>query len=170
MSEGPRRLRVVFDCNTLIQAVAFDEGPAAAGFRLVEAGAFELFVSKATLAELRRVLGYEEVLAISPNLTPVRIAAFLQRLTFRGTLLRRVGRVFHFARDPMDEPYLDLAAAAKADYLVTRDKDLLSLMTGHSLFCKQFRQRTRPLKVVDPVAFLRAVGKFRGGKRIGQAE
>jgi predicted nucleic acid-binding protein len=66
---------------------------------------------------------------------------------------------FDYPRDPDDEIYLDLAAAVRADYLVTRDKDLLSLMGGHSLFCKQFRRATHPLKVLDPVAFLKAIGQ-----------
>jgi len=62
-----------------------------------------------------------------------------------------------YARDPEDEPYIDLAATANADYLVSRDKDLLSLMTGHSAVAKEFRQKTHPLVVVDPVAFLAVV-------------
>jgi hypothetical protein len=32
-------------------------------------------------------------------------------------------------------------------------------MTGHSIICKQFRQTTHPLKVVDPVVFLDALGR-----------
>ena len=78
-------------------------------------------------------------------------------MTFRATLVRRVRHVMDYARDPKDEPYIDLAAAARADYLVTRDKDLLSLMTAHSAAAKLFRQKTRPLAVLDPVAFLRAL-------------
>jgi putative PIN family toxin of toxin-antitoxin system len=152
--------RVVFDCNTLLQAIAFETGPAAKCLNFAFNGEFEFFISKTTLAELRRVLGYEGVLAISPNMTPQRIAAFLKRLAFRGTLMRRVRHVMDFARDPKDEPYIDLAVAAKADYLVTRDKDLLSLMTGHSAICKQFRQITLPLKVLDPVAFLDVVRRL----------
>lgn len=158
MSQPPGRVRVVLDCNTCIQAIAFENGPAAAALRLAESQGFELCISKATLAELRRVLTYDEVLAISPNLTPAVINAFLDRLTYRATLCRRVRRTFVYARDPKDEPYMNLAATVKADYLVTRDKDLLWLMTGHTAFCKQFRQRTHPLKVLDPVAFLHALG------------
>jgi putative PIN family toxin of toxin-antitoxin system len=157
MSLPPDRPRAVFDCNTFIQAAAFDTGPAGACLRLVESGIVELFVSKPMLAELRRVLGYEEVLAISPNLTPERVAGFLKRVTFRATLVRRVRHLIDYPRDPDDEPYIDLAAAIRADYLVTRDKDLLSLMTGHSSVCKEFRQKTRPLAVVNPVDFLAAI-------------
>lgn len=157
MTQGAGGRRVVFDCNIYVQAIAFDTGPAAAAFRLAEAGAFELFISRATVAELRRVLTYSQVLRISPNLTPLRIAAFLERLNFRATLQRRVRHVFQFKRDPKDEPYLDLAAAVRAHYLVSRDRDLLSLMTGHTALCKQFRQKTRPLQIVNPVAFIQAI-------------
>ena len=69
--------------------------------------------------------------------------------------------VFDYPRDPQDEPYIDLAAAAKAHYLVSRDKDLLSLMTGHSLLCKQFRQKLNPLRIVTPEVFLRELGSDR---------
>jgi len=153
----PERPRVIFDANVSVQALAFDTGPAAEALRLVDTGRCELYTSTATLRELRRVLAYDEIRALSPNLTRERIAAVLKRLVYRSTLLRRVRHVFDFPRDRRDEPYLDLAAAAKADYLVTRDKDMLWLMTGHTPFCKQFRQRTHPLRVLNPVNFLNAL-------------
>ena len=70
------RSRVVFDCNTLIQAIAFN-GPAAQCLAEVEAGRVELFISRSVLAEVRRVLAYPDIVAISPSMTPERIA--LQR-------------------------------------------------------------------------------------------
>ena len=151
------RPRVVFDCNISVQAAAFEDGPAAECLRLMESGAVELFVSKPTIAELRRVFTYEEVLSISPNLTPERVSAFVKRVTVRATRLRRVPRVFNYPRDPKDVFYMDLAATARADYLVTRDNDLLSLMSGHSAICKAFRRRTHPLLVVDPTTFLEKI-------------
>lgn len=84
MSLSPARPRVVFDCNIYLQAMAFEDGPAAAAMRLAEEGAFELFISRPTMAELRRAVTYEEVRAISPNMTPVRITAFLDRLAYRA--------------------------------------------------------------------------------------
>ncbi len=159
MSRSQRRTRAVFDCNVFLQAAAFEEGPAAQCLRLAEAGTFDLVVSKQTMAELRRVLAYEEVLAISPNLTAERIAGFVKRVAFRSILIKPVRRGIRLPRDPDDEAYLNLALAAKASYLVTRDKDLLSLMTGHSLACKQFRRKTRPLNIINPVEFLGGMGR-----------
>ncbi len=51
MSRPPGRPRVVFDCNAIVQAIAFDNSPACEAFRLAETGYFELFVSKATLSD-----------------------------------------------------------------------------------------------------------------------
>lgn len=168
MRHVSRRARVVFDCNVCLQAFAFEEGPAAEALRIAEASKIELIVSKPTLRELREVLACKDLQAISPNMTSVRIAAFLERLAYRSTLIRRVRHVFDFPRDRRDEPYLDLAIAAKADYLVTRDKDLLWLMTGHTLLCKRFRRKTHPLRVIDPVALLQALGQ--PWKHRGKAE
>jgi predicted nucleic acid-binding protein len=57
--------------------------------------------------------------------------------------------VFSCPRDPDDEPYVNLAVAAGARYLVTRDKDLLDLMED-----ADFRRRFATLAILDPAAFL----------------
>ena len=80
--------------------------------------------------------------------------SFIHRLIFRGVLVRDVRHVFGYPRDHNDEPYIDLAAAVHAEYLVTRDKDLLSLATDHSIEAKQFRQRFPFVQIVNPVEFL----------------
>jgi predicted nucleic acid-binding protein len=78
----------------------------------------------------------------------------MERVRFRATLVRKnIRHLLDYPRDPDDERYIDLAASVKADYLVTRDTDLLDLMTGHTVLCKQFRQRTHPLRIVDPIHF-----------------
>jgi putative PIN family toxin of toxin-antitoxin system len=154
VSRLPGRIRAVFDCNVFVQALAFEGGPAAHCLGLVESGGVQLFISRPVLAELRRVLGYQEVLAISSNMTPPRIAAFLKRVAYRGTMIRRIRHRLRFERDRQDEPYINLAIEVKADFLVTRDNDLHSLATGHAAECKRFRQLSRPLKVVDPSEFM----------------
>jgi putative PIN family toxin of toxin-antitoxin system len=155
---GSTRPRTIFDCNIFVQAVAFEDGPAAAAVRLAEMGRVDLFFSKAILAEVRRVIRYDEVRAISRNAMPARIDAILDHLTYRGTLLRRVRHLFDYPRDPDDEPYLDLAVAAKAEWLVTRDKDMLALATSHTPFARRFRQLTHGLRIGDPVQFLAELG------------
>lgn len=154
---NPSRPDVVFDCNTLFQAMSRANGPAAHALRLVEQNLITLHISKAVLRELRRILDYPELREKNPHLTREVIDEFLVRLVFRGVLQRDVPHIFTYPRDPEDEPYLDLAAAVQADYLVTRDNDLLALATDHSIEAKQFRQRLPQLQVVSPVAFLEAM-------------
>lgn len=50
----------------------------------------------------------------------------------------------HICRDPKDNFLLELAEAAKADYLITRDKDLLSLP----------RSAWKITKIITPEVFL----------------
>jgi len=115
------------------------------------------FFSKATLAEWRRTLEAPEIRDISPNMTPERIGAFLQRLAYRATRIRNVPRRMQYPRDPNDEPYINLCIAARADYLVSRDNDLLELMSENSTVGREFRQRTSPLRVVSPNSFLQII-------------
>lgn len=65
--------------------------------------------------------------------------------------------MFSLSRDVDDEEYINLAVEAEALYVVTRDKDLLYLMTGYDVESKEFRQKTRPLKFVEPLEFLKIV-------------
>jgi putative PIN family toxin of toxin-antitoxin system len=150
---------VVFDCNVLLQATLRETGPAAECLRLLDDNLITVFLSRATLREVRGVMCYSAIRTKNPALTDARVAAFLDRLTFKALLVRRVRHVFDYPRAEQDEPYIDLAVTAKANYLVTRDDDLLSLMSGHSALCKRFRRLTRPLKVLDPTAFLREMSR-----------
>lgn len=151
------RPRVVFDCNTLSQAAANERGPAAVALRLLDRGIIDVYLSRPVLRELRVVLDYPHVRRKLPEIDDARIDAFIKRLTLRGILVRQVPHVFYYPRAKQDEPYMDLAVASKADFLVSRDTDLLSLMTGHTAICKQFRQVTHPLRAVNPVEFLNQV-------------
>ena len=64
---------------------------------------------------------------------------------------------FSYPGDPDDEPYINLAITADADFIVTRDKDLLDLMTSYTDDGKEFRQRFRPLKIIEPLESLKIV-------------
>jgi predicted nucleic acid-binding protein len=95
-------------------------------------------------------------------LTDEIVEAFSGQLRSVAETISGVPRRFVYQRDVDDEPYITLAVEAGARYLVSRDKDLLDLMTGHTNECKEFRRRFRPLKVLDPIDFLREVEKTRG--------
>jgi predicted nucleic acid-binding protein len=56
--------------------------------------------------------------------------------------------------DPKDEPYINLAIAAEAGYLVSRDSDILDLADASSPDGGRLRLQAAHLQVLDPVSFL----------------
>lgn len=147
----------VFDCNVFLQSLLNPKSVAARCFEAVREGKVKLFVSKDTLAEVRDVVLRPNILARLPDADASQIEAFIEDISKISTLIRAVPKIFQFRRDPKDEIIINLAVASEADYVVSRDKDLLDLMTGYTDDCKEFRQRFRPLKIVEPLEFLRIV-------------
>lgn len=74
------------------------------------------------------------------------IQAFLNDIKSKAVFVKNVSPKFEYPRDPKDEKYINLAIEAEADYLISRDKDLLDLMTDVSIAGKEFRQKSRPYK------------------------
>jgi len=150
------RISAVFDCNVLLQATARNNSPASTCLRLAESGAVRLFVSEETLSEIEEILN-RDFIKERFNLADEDIKEFLENLRFVAEVLTIVPKVFSLPRDVDDEEYINLAVESEADYIVTRDKDLLDLMIGYDDTSKEFRQRFRPLRIVDPIEFLRIV-------------
>ena len=118
-----------------------------------------LFVSKETVSEVRDVLTRPKVLAKNPHLTEVYIENFLERVLNKAVSVKTVPPKFKYSRDPKDEKYINLAIEAKTDFIISRDKDLLDLMTDVPIEGKEFRQKSRPLKIVEPIEFLKIIAK-----------
>ena len=124
----PKRLRVVFDTNTVISALAFATGRLAwlrAQWR--ERCSISL-VSRATVAELKWVLVYRK-LKLSAEYQIELLGDYVSYCeTIEVTEICPVQ-----CRDAKDQPFLDLAHCGKADILVTGDEDLFAL-TGQTAF------------------------------------
>jgi putative PIN family toxin of toxin-antitoxin system len=115
---------VVIDTNLVLSALVFAQG-LLTPLRLAWQGKHcQPLLSSVTAAELMRVLAYpkfklsaadqQELLAdYLPYCTTVRVPAKPPATPA--------------CRDPFDLPFMHLAAAGKADYLVSGDQDLLSL-------------------------------------------
>lgn len=155
----PQIFRTVFDCNIFLQYLLNPNGVAAECFQTVLDGKVELFVSKDTLSEIRDVILRPNILTRLPDADDFQIEIFIEYITSISTFVEDVLHKFDFERDPKDEIIIDLAVEADADYIVSRDKDLLDLMTGYTDECKDFRRRFRRLKIVNPVEFLSVVEK-----------
>jgi putative PIN family toxin of toxin-antitoxin system len=151
------KLEAVFDCNIYLQAAASSKGVAAACLRLAENGEIVLYASYAILEEVSEVLNRPVVRKNLPELTDEAVDAFIEKLGDFVIFIKNVPPEFHLQRDVDDEDYINLAVKVRADYLVSRDRDLLDLMTDYTIEAKEFRQRFRFLKVINPVEFLELV-------------
>jgi putative PIN family toxin of toxin-antitoxin system len=137
-----------------LQGAGRPAGPARACFRLVEEGRVTLLVSTEILAEVRDVLTRPKIQRKFPLLSAGWVETFVGNVESKAVLLAEIPRAFTLERDPKDEPYLNLALAAGANYLVSHDRDLLDLMAD-----EHFRRRYPALNILDPPAFLRAVAQ-----------
>jgi putative PIN family toxin of toxin-antitoxin system len=142
-------IAAVFDCMVFLQAATRRTGPAAACLNLVDERRVRLFVSAAILAEVQNVLNQPAFRKRFPTLADQDVQDFIEHIADRGQIIEAIPAVFQLPRDPDDEPYINLAAAAGASFLVSRDKDLLSLMDDEG-----FRKQFPGLSIVDPKAFL----------------
>lgn len=120
-------MRVVLDTNVWLDWLLFDD-PAVAPLRAAcDAGTVEVLIDAPCEAELERVLGYR---FYGETLSPEKQAACLDECRRVAKKVeadgRNVGRL-PVCRDPDDQKFLELAAAARADALVTKDDALLAL-------------------------------------------
>ena len=147
----------VFDCVTLVQSVISETGPAARCVELVEQRVVSLAVSEYTLAEISQVLSRSGLRKRYVTLTDKRVQWLVSLLADHGEFFSKIKSHYDYPRDPDDEPYLNLAIEAGADFLVTRDRDLLDLMRWDREEGRIFQGRFRDLKIVDPAVFLKQI-------------
>lgn len=142
-------IAAVFDGMVYLQAATSEHGPALACLELAEQQRIVLHISPAILAEVRDVLTRPKLQTRFPHLTPSRVDLFLLKLASFAIRANSVPDVGFPIRDANDLPYLQLAIASGAQFLVSRDRDLLDLQADPS-----FLSRFPDLRIVDPVEFL----------------
>jgi putative PIN family toxin of toxin-antitoxin system len=106
-------LRVVLDTNVLVSGLISPSGPPGEILRLLETGLIVPCLSESILGEYREVLARP-----SFQFPGFRIALLLQRLEAVGELFTAEPIPADFP-DPRDAPFLEVALAAHADFLVT---------------------------------------------------
>ena len=154
--------RVILDCMVLLQAARRRHSPSLGCLELAEEGAAEMFFSHVTFAEIAGVMRRPAVQQRFPELQAAGVAEqFLIGLRSAARLVDDVAPRIVLSRDPKDSPYLDLAIGVGADYLVTRDKDLLTLGTDDSAEAREFRRLLPGCRIVEPVDFLRYMNESR---------
>jgi putative PIN family toxin of toxin-antitoxin system len=139
-----RPVRIVLDTNIWLDWLVFRDSSVSYLQLAVSDGRAEVFIDAACEAELERVLAYD---LASHSIDAAAQAACLAEC-------RRIARRVEIAapederrklppcRDPDDQKFLELALAARAQCLLTKDHALLELA-----------RRTRPFRIVNPRKF-----------------
>lgn len=118
-------LRLVLDTNIVIDTFLFRSELSAPLRAALAAGGVEIFASPATLTELERVLGYP-VLKISAERQAAVYARYLDACCQCSPLPGNPTiRFLPRCRDRDDQVFIQLAATIRADWLVSRDKEVL---------------------------------------------
>lgn len=128
--------RWVLDTNVVLDCLYFDDALARPLWHAVTTGTANCLADAATLDELRRVLAYRQF-----ALTPAQQARILADYrTQVRPCAAQADSPLPRCRDAADQKFLQLAHAARADLLISKDRDLLKLR----------RNRTLGFRIVTP--------------------
>jgi putative PIN family toxin of toxin-antitoxin system len=130
------RRRVVLDSNVLISAILFGGSPGRV-LDLVITGAVRCGISPPILDEVREVLQRSKF-----GFTAEQALVIVEELHGLCQLVEPTLRVRAVLSDPDDDMVLECAQAAKADTIVSGDRDLLNLV------CYQ------GIRILSPAAYL----------------
>lgn len=135
-------LNIVADTNQFLSGFIY-HGMTKVVFDLVLDSKLTLYVSPALKEEVLKKL---QAFGVSKQAQD-EIMLFMER---RGILVKPTVKITA-CRDPKDNFVLELAESAGADYLITRDKDLLDLAD----------QKWKETQIVKPEAFLMLLRKIK---------
>lgn len=137
--------KVVIDAKVIISA-AFGGKPLEAVLQAFRD--HEVYVSDSIVRELEKVF-----LKLGKKFPHERIPLIQEKVRHLVTFARciPVATKVALSRDPKDDHYLSLCKEAKADFLITGDKDLLSLSP------EILHQHGIPSRIVTPNSFLEII-------------
>lgn len=149
--------RAVFDCNVFLQGIANRNSPARKTLRLFFDRTISLFVSAEILREVKDVLNRPELRLKLPGINDRIVNALFTKIESQSILIKNVPEEYRLDRDPDDEMYINLAIVTNAQFLVSKDKDLLDLMTATNEIASRFRLRYSFLRIVNAAEFVKEI-------------
>lgn len=137
-------MRLVLDTHVWLDWLVFDDPGVAAIREAVRERRAEVWIDDAGEAELARVLARGFAKRRLDERAQQACLAECRRIAKRigGALAEAERARLPACRDPDDQKFLEAAAAAGADFLVTKDRELLRLA-----------RRAAPLRIVAPRDF-----------------
>jgi len=134
--------KIVIDANVIISA-AFGGKPLEAVVRAMEN--HEVYLSQTIEREIQEVIG-----GLSKKLSKEQILFIQEKIQQLSSLAKRISIPTHVAlsRDAKDDHYLSLCKEAKVNFLITGDKDLLSISR------EDLKENGISCQIVTPQEFL----------------
>jgi putative PIN family toxin of toxin-antitoxin system len=136
-------VRVVLDTNVWLDWLVFEDAALAPLKRAHEEGWLQIVIDEPCADELERVLSYDIGKWTLDDAGRKRCVDAFRLLCFPQPGMREAAIPLPLCADPDDQKFLQLAAAACADALVTKDLELLRLA-----------QRRLPFRIVKPAELL----------------
>lgn len=141
-------MRLVLDTNILVSAFLWDGTPG----KLIELAGeqeVELYTSQALLDELAEVLRRKKLSrqVQATGFTAAEIVKHYRRLAHRVTVRQLTRRI---SRDADDDQVLACALAARAELIVSGDKDLLTLKSFRDIPVVTAGEAVRFLEKIGP--------------------
>jgi putative PIN family toxin of toxin-antitoxin system len=150
--------RVVLDTVVLVQALISGRGPGAVCVERLKVGQFILLTSDELLAELNDVPLRPALTRKYTHLTAHLVDNFVREIEARALFIPSPPNAFQLPRDPKDEPFIDVAVAGGANYIVTWNaRHLTYLMKRDTVEGKDFCSRFPTIQIVDPPTFLKSI-------------
>jgi putative PIN family toxin of toxin-antitoxin system len=148
MPDDPQK--VVFDCTVFAQAILNPRGPAGFCLHSAQVGKLIVFLCDYVIQEIRELPH-----KINPRLgvTVERIENLVQDLAKYAQPIKKIPNVFVHPHDPDDSPYVNLAVAANAAFIVSRDRHLLNLMDVSRTEGKTFKDSFPAIRIMSPDEF-----------------
>ncbi len=140
-------MKIVLDTNVLVAGLLSPFGPCGDIVRMVSSGALFLCIDARVLSEYREVLERPKFCFDHD-----KIAAILDYIEHHAWVVASTPLSLPL-RDPDDEPFLEIAVSARADYLVT----------GNAAHFP--RELCQGVQVVSPADFLKRGVKQRKNKK-----
>jgi len=136
--------RIVLDTNIWLDWLVFHDPGMSFLKREVEEKRIEIFIDAACEAELERVLAYDLARHTLDAGAQAACLAECRRIARRieAAAPEAERRLLPRCLDPDDQKFLELALAARADVLVTKDHKLLELA-----------RRTKAFRILNPRKF-----------------
>ncbi|MDP2704485.1 MAG: putative toxin-antitoxin system toxin component, PIN family [bacterium] len=135
------KTKVVFDTNILVSAIVFGGNPRRC-LELALEEKIQLYTSRTLLAEL------VEKLQKKFNWSEESIKKTIWRISQHTVIVYQTEKVDKIKNDPSDNHILEVAEAAKADFIITGDKKHILPLKKH-----------KTAKILPPADFLKELQK-----------